>query len=82
MIIFGFFTILISSILNNHLLLSSPLFFLCHKYIYVYGGQILYSISAVMAQTRLDIVVYADSMSEPMNYFLQFGRVAPIQVNP
>ena len=45
MIIFGFFTILISSILNNHLLLFSPLFFLCHKYICIWWSNLILNIS-------------------------------------
>ena len=35
---------------------------------------------AVVGGAGLDVLVYADSLSEPMNYFLQLGRIAPVQV--
>lgn len=29
----------------------------------------------------LDIIVYIDNLSEPISYFLQFSRIAPVQVS-
>lgn len=34
---------------------------------------------AAVAAAALDVLVFADGVSEPMNYFLQFGRLAPVQ---
>jgi hypothetical protein len=34
---------------------------------------------AAVASAHLDILIFADSLSEPLSYFLQMGRLAPIQ---
>jgi hypothetical protein len=33
----------------------------------------------IVIEADLDIIIYADSLSDPLSYFLQFGRLAPIQ---
>jgi tetratricopeptide (TPR) repeat protein len=35
---------------------------------------------AMLQELRLDVLVFADTVSEPMNHFLAHARVAPIQV--
>eukprot|EP01041_Mallomonas_annulata_P005884 gene5884-11882_t len=36
--------------------------------------------SALFARMKLDILVFADVLSEPMNHFLAYSRLAPVQV--
>ena len=34
---------------------------------------------AAVAKASLDVLIFADSLSEPLSYFLQMGRLAPVQ---
>ena len=36
--------------------------------------------AAMLASLHLDILVFADVLSEPMNHFLAHSRLAPVQV--
>ena len=43
-------------------------------------GLNYYDARQTLAAAELDVLVFADMLSEPMSYFLGFGRFAPVQI--